>query len=419
MRTSLLLLLALSSPTLVSRAGAFSPLPAPNVLTALAAANDTILQINERGWWELGDTIRIGIGARAETNTIVGFGSVHLASPLISSHPAGTVVAKVDRACACSGSSPCRHNNVGDNTCYPYHHDTTTCAPGTTDCSGGTSGVGGWYFQPVSWAPDCGRVVGGPGTAYYFTGYASPDQSLSVAEGFGSQATGSKWLVVGGAGGSAGNTVCPNPANDPGMWCVAMLGQYTAEALGAIKAAGFTGLLFDFEISLSDITVQDTLAVLANTKVAGLAAAVTTSHCAPTGPTGFVQAPGPVGFAIAWGTSADVTFFSPQMYTGGGTYTGCTNAGQTPEDTLGENDLAVRRRSHHERPGVHAFSPPSPPLLSQDERPHRALVALPLRPEHLPLGCQHLQLQRERRHRMELLRRSFQPYQLVRHHLAP
>ena len=37
--------------------------------------------------------------------------------------------------CACSGNTPCQHNNVGDNTCHAYYTGINKCPAGTTDCT--------------------------------------------------------------------------------------------------------------------------------------------------------------------------------------------------------------------------------------------------------------------------------------------
>ena len=43
----------------------------------------------------IGDEILIGSGSKEETNTIAGFGSINLETPLLNNHPAGTKVTKV------------------------------------------------------------------------------------------------------------------------------------------------------------------------------------------------------------------------------------------------------------------------------------------------------------------------------------
>ena len=65
---------------------------ASTTLTAAAKPGATVLQVTSQGGFAVGDTIRIGEGTSAETNTIAGFGSIHLAVPVSGSHPAGTVV---------------------------------------------------------------------------------------------------------------------------------------------------------------------------------------------------------------------------------------------------------------------------------------------------------------------------------------
>ena len=74
-------------------------------------------------------------------------------------------------------------------------------------CRGTAPGLGfqGWFFNPQSWAPTCGRqtTVAGAEVAYYFTGYASLSESLASAESFASEPAAGvrRWLTVGGANG--------------------------------------------------------------------------------------------------------------------------------------------------------------------------------------------------------------------------
>ena len=72
----------------------------PAVTTALsegAAAGATVLMTVDETGFAAGDKILIGGGTLlAETNSILRFGSMILASPLVNSHPAGTSITKVE-----------------------------------------------------------------------------------------------------------------------------------------------------------------------------------------------------------------------------------------------------------------------------------------------------------------------------------
>ena len=198
-------------------------------------------------------------------------------------------------------------------------------------CRGSAPGLGfqGWFFNLQSWAPTCGKqtTVAGAELAYYFTGYASLSESLASAESFASAPAAGvrRWLTVGGANGVAGNDVCGTA--DQGLWCKAMLKQYTVRNVRSLlggSSIGFEGVLFDFEKSTEDVTIRSTTRAINAVVRAGYKAAVTVSSCMPRGWTSSSATAS--AFARAWGRDMNLEFFSPRMYNSEGeTYatTGC------------------------------------------------------------------------------------------------
>ena len=132
-------------------------------------------------------------------------------------------------------------------------------------------------------------------------------------------------LTVGGWNGIAGNEVCGTA--DQGLWCKAMLRQYTVRNVRSLlggSSVGFEGVLFNFEKSTEDVTIRSTTRAIHAVVRAGYKAAVTVSGCMPRGWTS--SSATAESFARAWGRDMNLEFFAPQMYDGTGeTYatTGC------------------------------------------------------------------------------------------------
>ena len=63
-------------------------------LTCPTAAGATRLEVEDQSIFKVGDTVQIGTGPTAETNTVTGFGSLILSTPLVRAHAAGELVAK-------------------------------------------------------------------------------------------------------------------------------------------------------------------------------------------------------------------------------------------------------------------------------------------------------------------------------------
>ena len=203
---------------------------------------------------------------------------------------------------------------------------------------------GGYFYQPVKWVHwPCGHSTDAPGTAYYFTGYANPRKSLQNAN-YANPAAEEHWLVVGGAGGTAGNNECGlGPRGDPGVWCAAMLELYTAAEMRDVKEAGFVGVMFDFE-KMQGTTNAAVKAAFKAAKGAGLEVSVTMSHCMPYDYNGEGTAQ---DFSVLMGTSEDVSFISPQMYSGGSVYddigdgSGGSCTAEDYEQTLGKFTVPI------------------------------------------------------------------------------
>ena len=77
--------------------------------------------------------------------------------------------------------------------------------------------------------------------------------AINIPSGF----SGTKWLVLGGAGGWGPNNNCPN--KDPGYWCAATIKKLTGVGFKSIKNAGYDGVCYDFEVG--DISNPNILAI--------------------------------------------------------------------------------------------------------------------------------------------------------------
>ena len=60
-----------------------------------------------------------------------------------------------ERDCLCSGNTPCRHNNIGDNTCFALQmvNGQQTCPAGTTYC------VNPLRFTDNTFVADCAGSI--------------------------------------------------------------------------------------------------------------------------------------------------------------------------------------------------------------------------------------------------------------------
>ena len=66
---------------------------ASTVTTTVTKSGESVLQVESQEGFEIGMTIVVGVGSRAESRVLEAFGSLVLAHPLVRSHPVGTLVA--------------------------------------------------------------------------------------------------------------------------------------------------------------------------------------------------------------------------------------------------------------------------------------------------------------------------------------
>jgi len=105
-------------------------------MTLPVPAGSTVIPVADTEDFTVGMEIVIGLGtALEEFNSIVSFGTIHTATPLQHSHPAGTTVSqkKADATTTIAPAGPCGPTTTTTVFIYPCHPEVITTTRGPCD----------------------------------------------------------------------------------------------------------------------------------------------------------------------------------------------------------------------------------------------------------------------------------------------